>query len=972
MDRTQPNSPYSPQQPHQRPQRQTPRRPARNRKPTRRPRTRFGKLGCMLSPQCLIGCLGIVSVFICGSLVALFLAYASYSSRVQAGVDDLEARLDALEDPNNIENFETTYIYDRQGRQLYEIFGEGRRRRVTLDEIPDYAKWATISTEDDNFYDNPGVDVSSVIRSARDYFLEGRVVSGASTITQQLVRNIAFEPEYRAERSFSRKMDEAMLALTLNQMLTKDEILELYLNEIYYGNLAYGIEAASQVYFGKPATQLELHEAALLAGLPQSPAELDPLNPDPLIQQRVTERQHLVLDLMVEEKYITEQEALEAKQTQLIYSSPEIPLDKAPHFVVYAQDRAEDILVRLGYSPELLANGGLRVYTSLDLDFQTVAEDSAERHIADLRNSNNVSNSAVVVIHPPSGEILAMVGSINYDDPSIDGQVNVALAQRQPGSTMKAFTYSAALEQGWTAGTIIWDTPVDIGIPGQPTYTPLNYDRRFHGPVRARTALANSYNIPAVKTLRKVGVQYLLDFMKRFGVESLNRDASNYGLSLTLGGGEVTLVELTNGYATFARDGNYVSPHSVLCIVDKNDNIIYQYENRCSNFGTFGNTDRTFNDGVVSTPVLDPRIAFIISDILSDNAARTPAMGANSPLNTGNLLTSVKTGTTDNFRDNWTVGYTNDLVVGVWSGNSDNSEMRNISGLQGAAPIWRDTMLGIYDIFDFPPSTLPVPPGVTQQRICNINTLSDPATSCGSFVNEWYLDGGPLLPDGQGGLAYYDVNANQQNTSSQFGPQLTELEPGIFQTYVRPLSPDQANILASQNARLPQPKYCLVPQEILGEVADASLQIFIDHPALEDEARGAYDYAYGANDPILPWYACTPDTVVAAAPGPASEVVGYITSPTPNQTVSGDVVISGVVQYPGNASFTYYKLQVIGGPFSTWTTLGETHGNQVPTPAQLEIFQASALPPGQYELELVVFGTLGEHKHRVPITLVAP
>jgi hypothetical protein len=452
----------------------------------------------------------------------------------------------------------------------------------------------------------------------------------------------------------------------------------------------------------------------------------------------------------------------------------------------------------------------------------------------------------------------------------------------------------------------------------------------------------------------------------------LNRDASNYGLSLTLGGGEVTLLELTNGFATFARDGSYVSPQSVLCIVDKNDNIIYQYEGRCSNFGAFGTTDRTFNDNVVSTPVLDPRIAFVISDILSDNAARTPAMGANSPLNTGNLLTSVKTGTTDDFRDNWTVGYTNDLAVGVWSGNSDNSEMRNISGLQGAAPIWRDTMLGIYDSFDFPPSTLPVPGGVTQQRICNINTLTDPASSCGSFLNEWYLDGGPLLPDGQGGLAYYDVAANQRNSSSQFGPQITELEPGIFQAYVRPLSPDQANILASQNAQLPPPKYCLVPQEILGEVSDAALQIFLDHPELEDEARGAYDYAYGANDPILPWYACTPDTVVGAAPGAVSDIVAYISSPTANETVSGNVPVTGVVQYPNNANLTYYKVEVIGGPFQNWTTLGDTHSNQVPTPGQLEVFQASALPPGPYRLQLVVYGSLGEYKYEVPITLTSP
>lgn len=976
MDRTQPNTPYSqpptqppPNQQQTQPPSRVPPQPARGRRKPRGPRTRFGRLDRILGPKCLLGCLGIVGVFVCISLVTTFLLYASYSNRVQDGVDELEASLNALDDPGNIENFETSYIYDRQGRQLYEIFGEGRRRRVDLDEVPEVVIWATISTEDDNFYDNPGVDISSILRASRDYFLEGRVVSGASTITQQLVRNIVFDPEYRAEQSLRRKWDEALLALTLNQMLTKDEILELYLNQIYYGNLAYGIEAASQVYFGKPVGQLQLHEAALLAGLPASPVEYDPLNPDPIIQERVIERQHLVLDLMAQEGYITESEATLAKQQQLMYASPEIPLDKAPHFVVYSQDVAEDILVRLGYSPELLSNGGLKIYTSLDMEFQNIAENAARTHIADLRSRNNVSNSSVVVIHPPSGEVLAMVGSVNYDDPAIDGQVNVALAQRQPGSTMKPFTYAAAMEQGWSAGTIIWDTSVDIGIPGQSTYSPVNYDRRLHGPVRMRSALANSYNIPAVKTLRKVGVQYLIDLMHRFGVRSLNRGAENYGLSLTLGGGEVNLLEFTNAYATFARSGNFVETHAIICIIDKNDNILYQYENRCQNFGSYETTNRTFDDVAQNVPVLDPRIAFIISDILSDNGARTPAMGANSPLNTGNLLTSVKTGTTNDFRDNWTVGYTHDLAIGVWSGNSDNTPMVNISGLQGAAPIWRDTMLGIYDAYSFPPSTLPVPQGVTQQRICNITTLSDPATSCDNFQNEWYLDGPPLLPDGQGGLAYYDVGASQSRPQSQFGPQFVELEPGIYQTYVRPLTPDQANVLASQNPRLPPPKYCLVPQEILGEVSDAALQIFLDHPDLEDEARGAYNYAYSSNDPILPWGPCTPDTIVAGPPPTVSEVTGYITSPAPGETVSGNIPIMGVVQYPPGQEMTYYKVEVIGGPFPVWTTLGNTHGNQVPTPGQLELFQATALPAGNYRLQLVIYGSLGEYKYEVPIVL---
>jgi penicillin-binding protein 1C len=905
-------------------------------------------------------------------MVGVLLVYSSYSGRVDAAVDDLETKLAALDDPSNPEGFETTFIYDRNGTELYEVFGEGRRRRVSLDEIPLTMQQATIAIEDDTFYDNMGVDLMSIARSTRDYFRAGQVVSGASTITQQLVRNIAFDPEYRSQQTLERKLDEAMLAMVLTQRLSKDQILELYLNEIYYGNLAYGVEAAAQVYFGKPAAELELHEAALLAALPQLPGQLNPLDPDPFVQERVTKRQQLVLDLMVQEGYITEAEALNAKQQTLAYVSPEIPLDKAPHFVIYSQEQAEDILVRLGYSPELLANGGLRIYTSIDMDIQRVAEEAARRHVNDLRDRHHLTNAAVIGIHPPSGEILVMVGSVDYNNDAIDGRVNVTLAQRQPGSTMKAFTYAAAMERGWTAGTILWDTPVDIGIPGQPTYNPVNYDRRVHGPVRVRSALANSYNIPAVKTLRFVGVQYLIDFMHRFGVQSLNRGPENYGLSLTLGGGEITLLELTNGYASFARSGNYVPPHAVLCIIDKRGNILYQYENRCEKFGGGTVTERTFNEYVPNTPILDPRIAFLISDILSDNGARTPAMGANSPLNTSPLLTSVKTGTTDDFRDNWTVGYTHDLAIGVWSGNSDNSAMINISGLQGAAPIWRDTITGIYRVYTFPESTLPVPPGVSRQRICNINTLGDPATTCGSFIQEWYLDGPPLGPDGQGGLAPLAVG-QAPHQSSQFGPQLIEVEPGLYQTYVRPLSPEQANILATTNRDVfGVPKYCLVPAEILGSVPDASLQVFIGAPELADEARGAYNYALASGKPILPQFACTAETIVAAVAPPASSAVGYITSPQPNETVSGNIPVFGVVQYPPGAHMEYYKVEVIGGPFGNWTTLGAVHPEQYPNPAQLEVFQASALPPGPYRLQLVVFGSLGELKYEVPINLVSP
>ncbi|NJK33431.1 MAG: hypothetical protein HC927_14080, partial [Deltaproteobacteria bacterium] len=434
-----------------------------------------------------------------------------------------------------------------EAARLNALYEQGRRERIPIDQIPDVVKEATIAVEDDDFYTNPGFDPSSNLRAVRDYLREGRVVSGASTITQQLVRNVFFDPEYRAEQSIQRKLEEIALAAVLTQRYEKDYILELYLNEIYYGNLAYGIEAAARTYFGKRASELEVHEAALLAGLPQSPAELNPLNPSPQVQTRVIARQHLVLDLMVEEGYLTPSEAEAAKQASLNYVSPDVPLE-APHFTLYAQQELEALLTRLGYPPEFIREGGLRVYTSIDLQFQEIAQQAARRVVSQLRDAHNLTNAAVVVIHPPSGEILAMVGSVDYNDESIDGQVNVAVSVRQPGSTMKAFTYAAALEQGWDASTIIWDVKHTFGIPGQPPYIPQNYDDRFHGPVRVRDALANSYNIPAVLTQRYIGTEYFLNYMRRMGVESLGTDPSRFGLSLTLGGGDVTLLEMTNAY----------------------------------------------------------------------------------------------------------------------------------------------------------------------------------------------------------------------------------------------------------------------------------------------------------------------------------------------------------------------------------------------------------------------------------------
>jgi penicillin-binding protein 1C len=919
-----------------------------------------------------MGCFSVVSFFTVLLLILGFLAYYQLNNRLEASINDLEASLNALDDPNATTGFESTFIYDRNGKQLWEIFGQGRRQRVEFADIPESVKQATIAVEDDDFYSNPGFDVSSNIRAVGQFFQRGRVVSGASTITQQLVRNVVFDPEYRAERSARRKIEEIALATVLTQRMSKDEILELYLNTIYYGNLAYGIEAASQTYFGKPASQLELNEAALLAGLPQLPAVIDPLNPDPAIQAQVLDRQYLVLDLMVEEGYITEAEAAAAKAAPLNYVSPEVPLE-APHFTLYAVEQLEELLLELGKPPEFLADGGLKVYTSVDLEWQDIAQRAVENTVNELRDAHNLTNSAAVIIHPPSGEILAMVGSVDYNNEAIDGQVNVALALRQPGSTLKPFTYAATMEQGWTPATIIWDTETAFPIQGAPDYVPANYDRRFHGPLRIRDALANSYNVPAVKALSYVSPEYLISLLKRMGTESIHDEPGYYGagLALTLGGGDITLLELTSNYATLSRGGVYVPTQVILCVIDKNDNIIYQYEDRCIQNNRGALTNQTRSEYVRGTPVLDPRIAFIISDILSDNAARTPAMGSNSPLNTGSLLTSVKTGTTDSFRDNWTVGFTHDIAVGVWSGNSNNDPMVDISGLAGAAPTWNAIISEIYRRFPMPPSVLLPPPGVSQRQICNVRALRDPATGC-SYQVEWFLDSPPLLPDGQGNL----VQAPQTNvpppTMPEYGPRIEEIEPGIVRVAVRPLNDLQKNVALSQNPNLyVAPQYCMVPQEVAHLVIDAQTLIFVKPPDDPNQQRSAYAYAANAGIPILPQVPCTAETIQAFGPV-APGIVGQIVSPAAGQTVSGIIPIYGVVDYPDGRFFDYYKVEVRGGPFPDWTTMGEVHHNEVLQPAVLETFYAEALPPGAYELRLWVQGEVPVDPYVIPINLVSP
>ncbi|MCC6802544.1 MAG: transglycosylase domain-containing protein, partial [Anaerolineae bacterium] len=697
-------------------------------------------LGC--SPGCAAIFVGLIVTFCGGLTLVTLLLTATLGTQLE---DKYQAEVARVDDYNG---FQSTFYYDRTGKLLYESFNEGKRTRVSYDQFPQDLINATIAIEDDTFFTNPGFEVQATARAFLQYVGLAEGGSGGSTITQQVVRNILFDYEYRTERSVQRKVEEILLAFLLRQRKSPEEVLALYLNEIYYGNLAYGAQAAAQTFFGKDVNQLTLGEAALLAGLPQSPAILDPLSQDPQIQEAVEARWREVLNRMVTLHFITSAQRDQALRDGLAFHPPEAPL-RAPHFTVYAQQELASLLESLQVPTARIAQGGFKVYTTVDLDINDMAQQAARSQIAALA-ANNATNAAVVVLKPVTGEILAMVGSIDYNNDDIDGRVNVAISLRQPGSTMKPLTYSAAMEQGMTPGDIIWDTPIDVD-----GYQPVNYDRNWHGPVRMRTALANSYNIPAVQTLRRVGVPSLLEIAERFGVQSLGRDPSQYGVSLTLGGGDITLLELTRVYATYANGGSLVPTTSILCVVDSDDNILYEYEDGCPRGST---TPQTVAREGYGRQVVDPRIAFVISDILSDNAARTPAMGANSPLNTASLRTSVKTGTTDNFKDNWTVGFTRNVAVGVWVGNSNGDPMTgNTSGLTGAAPIWNTVINGIYNnngmlarfavdgsLFA---DQLNPPSGMSLRSICSIDALREPATDCSTnTVNEWFLDSSAGIP----------------------------------------------------------------------------------------------------------------------------------------------------------------------------------------------------------------------------------
>lgn len=630
-----------------------------------------------------------------------------------AGLPRLEALEAGLALPS-------TQIFDRQGRLLYQIADPdtGLNRVIDLDDLPECMVQATIATEDANFYRHPGVDLEGVIRAAWINVKGGEVVAGGSTITQQVARNLLFDPNQRAERTLRRKLREGVLALQLTRRYSRDEILALYLNQTYYGNLAYGIEAASRAYFGKGAADLTLAECAMLAGLPQAPSLTNPLT-DP---EAAKARQRVVLDLMTRQGYITQAQADRAHAETLDFAATPFPIE-APHFVAAVWTQ-----LQRDYADALYA-GGLQVITSLDLDWQSAAQEVVQRHLERLNvpepgsPAHNAQNAALVALDPHTGQILAMVGSPDYFNERIDGAVNAALAPRQPGSALKPFTYAAAFDplaaEPWTPATMILDVGTPFVTRRLESYTPANFGLVEHGPVLVREALGSSYNIPAVVALDHIGLDSLVRLVTRLGISTLT-DTSRLDLSLTLGGGEVRLVELTAAYGALANGGYRVDPAYILEVRDRHGEVLYEW-----------------TPPARENPVLDPRVGYLITDILSDNEARIPSFGPASALNIGRPA-AAKTGTTTDFRDNWTVGYTPNLVTGVWVGNADNSPMVEVSGISGAGPIWHEFMRRA--LLGQPELEFAVPEGLVRAEVCALSGLL-PTEYCPKTRWEWFIEG---------------------------------------------------------------------------------------------------------------------------------------------------------------------------------------------------------------------------------------
>lgn len=595
-----------------------------------------------------VALIGIVSLFVLGLLVFVFFSRN-------------------LPEPGSIKRNTgfSTVITDRDGKTLYELYEDKNRIPILIKDVPPTLKQATIAIEDKSFYSHQGFSTWGIVRSVFRIFTTGNLVSG-STLTQQLVKNVLLTQE----QTLTRKVKEVVLAVEIERRFTKDEILEMYLNESPYGGTFWGVQSASKGYFDKDVKDLNLLESAILAGLPQRPSYYNPISGKENSYKGRTEN---VLRRMREDKYITkdqEKKALADLQKISFKDAPGVAIE-APHFIFFVRQIIAD---KFG---EKILDQGIKVKTTLSLEAQKEAEKILNEEIKKVK-SLDVTNGSTVVMDSKTGEILSMVGSYDYNDEEF-GRYNTATALRQPGSAVKPITYAVALEQGYTPSSLVMDVSTEFPDQGEKTYTPVNYDGKFRGPVQYRFALANSLNIPAVKVLANVGIRNFLQKAFDMGLTSFEPTPANmkrFGLAITLGGGETTLLDLTSAFSVFARGGTRIEPISILEIRDLKDKVIYKAPDP------------------KPKKVLSEEVSFLISHILSDNTARSEAFGSNSFLRVPGKTVAVKTGTTNDKRDNWTVGYSKEVTVGVWVGNNDNSPMnpKVASGVTGASPIWNRIM----------------------------------------------------------------------------------------------------------------------------------------------------------------------------------------------------------------------------------------------------------------------------------------
>ncbi|MHB1354972.1 MAG: transglycosylase domain-containing protein [Anaerolineae bacterium] len=753
--------------------------------------------------------------------------YAIYATYVQSLPDPGEVEL------RSTQVFETTRLYDRTGKTLlYEIIAPdgGRRTIVSLSQIPMHLLNATIAMEDKTFYTNPGgINLMGLARAALGV-ATGDNAGGGSSIPQQLIKNVMMTPEERVERSYTRKIKELVLTFELARRYPgvegRDKILEWYLNTVFYGHFAYGVEAASQTYFGKHVQYLTLAESAMIVPLGNAPA----LNPWDAPEE-AKKRQELVLDQMYAQGFISEEQSQAAKLEKIGVTQSGFRL-LVPHYVFYVRQLLVD-----RFGTDAVYGGGLQVITAIDLDKQAKVEEFANQRVAEIGEAYNVHNAAVIVLDAKTAEILAMVGSLDYMSKTIDGQVNMTLSPRQPGSSFKLFTYASAFAQGYTPATMVLDVRTSFPDPPQPIiYVPENSDRTFHGPVLLRQALACSFNVPAVIMIHKVGVQNVIDTAHAMGITDLN--GAYYGLSLTLGTGVVKLLDMAFAFAAFANGGVMVGapvpegryqpglrrldPVAILKVTDSKGRVLYEYKEP------------------QRQEVINPQVAYLINDILSDNNARAPFFGYSSPLHIPGRPAAVKTGTTDGYHDAWTIGYTPQYVVGVWTGNTDYEATKKATGSVIAAPLWNTIITWLHE--DLPVEEFQVPTGIETVAIDSVSGKL-PTQYSKNIMNEQFIQGTePTMPD--------DVHVPSKickasgKLATKFCP-LDQIEEIVFDIY----APEADDWVRAKNIPQPPREYC----DVHGP-AGGGLELAISNPRDQMAVHGIVSIAGSANLPDMQRY----------------------------------------------------------------------------------------------------------------------